>query len=386
MRGDKDFSIWNTSIAVRGDKEISHPTFLRMLDMMRNRGFVVGSDPRIDRDYPILSKDRFAGNKGELLFVGEKYNCGAKLEFYQEINVENPNGGRYDFNKFEMMPYLLQKRFLVEVRYMEQFLLEEGFTCDSEPVLKTSYDKVFHELNSPSRHWSSENLPDYNALDKDGIRINNGEVKYFRGRKGTLMRGTVYHNINNMWWVIVNKDHYTNLAAFELFNLDTVPENAIRKLIRRSGHNNPKSRFVPTEGQLKDWIRKAKQAGREGRIQFANAILGYLYEIGWVSRKFQLFIKETKRLGLVETEGNPYFLGMRVGEKKYDPPKSIPLYPKPQQMSGTESGWVENLRDYVTYGKPTVSRWFCKDQNGEGGQAYLWPEVRERLLHIGAHV
>ncbi|MCP3778766.1 MULTISPECIES: hypothetical protein [Paenibacillus] len=386
MRGDKDFSIWQTSIAVRGDKEISHPTFLRMLDMMRNRGFVIGSDPRIDRDYSILSKDHFAGNKGELLFVGEKYNCGAKLEFYQEINVENPNGGRYDFNKFEKMSYLLQKRFLVEVRYMEQFLLEEGFTCDSKPVLKTSYDKVFHELNSPSRHWSSENLPDYNALDKDGIRINNGEVKYFRGRKGTLMRGTVYHNINNMWWVIVNKDHYTNLAAFELFNLDTVPENAIRKLIRRSGHNNPKSRFVPTEGQLKDWKRKAKQAGREGRIQFANAILGYLYEIGWVSRKFQLFIKETKRLGLVETEGNPYFLGMRVGEKKYDPPKSIPLYPKPQQMSGTESGWVENLRDYVTYGKPTVSRWFCKDQNGEGGQAHLWPEVRERLLHIGAHV
>ncbi|QOH62450.1 hypothetical protein [Paenibacillus polymyxa] len=386
MRGDKDFSIWNTSIAVRGDKEISHPAFLRMLDMMRNRGFVIGSDPRIDRDYSILSKDHFAGNKGELLFVGEKYNCGAKLEFYQEINVENPHGGRYDFNKFEKMPYLLQKRFLVEVRYMEQFLLEEGFTCDSEPVLKTSYDKVFHDLNSPSRHWSSENLPDYNALDKDGIRINNGEVKYFRGRKGTLMRGTVYHNINNMWWVIVNKDHYTNLAAFELFNLDTVPENAIRKLIRRSGHNNPKSRFVPTEGQLKDWKRKAKQAGREGRIQFANAILGYLYEIGWVSRKFQLFIKETKRLGLVETEGNPYFLGMRVGEKKYDSPKSIPLYPKPQQMSGTESGWVENLRDYVTYGKPTVSRWFCKDQNGEGGQAYLWPEVRERLLNIGAHV
>jgi hypothetical protein len=189
-----------------------------------------------------------------------------------------------------------------------------------------------------------------------------------------------------MWWVIINKDHYTNMAAFELFDLDTVPENSIRKLIRRSGHNNPKSRFVPTKEQLKDWKQEAKQAGKAGRIQFANDILGYLYEIGWVSRKFQLFIKETKRLGLVETEGNPYFLGMRVGEKKYDPPKSIPLYPKPQQMSGTESGWVENLRDYVTYGKPTVSRWFCKDRNGEGGQAYLWPEVRERLLQIGAHV
>ena len=386
MKGNKDFTLWGTSLAVRGDKEISHPTFIRMLDMMKERGFTIGSDPHIDLNYSLLSKDHFAGSKGDLLFVAEKYNCGAKIEFYQEINIENRNGGRYDFDKFDKMSYLLQKRCLVEIKHIEHFLLSEEYSFDTKPVLKTSHDKVFHELNSPSRHWSSENLPDYNALDKDGKRISNGEVKYFRDRKGTLMRGTVYHNINNMWWVIINKDHYSNMAAFELFDLDTVPENSIRKLIRRSGHNNPKSRFVPTEEQLKDWKQEAKQAGKAGRIQFANEILGYLYEIGWVSRKFQLFIKETKRLGLVETEGNPYFLGMRVGEKKYDPPKSIPLYPKPQQMSGTESGWVENLRDYVTYGKPTVSRWFCKDRNGEGGQAYLWPEVRERLLQIGAHV
>ncbi|MGF9644073.1 hypothetical protein AAIH69_13785 [Paenibacillus sp. MABNS29] len=386
MRGDKDFSIWQTSIAVRGDKEISHPTFLRMLDMMRNRGFVIGSDPRIDRDYPILSKDRFAGNKGELLFVGEKYNCGAKLEFYQEINVENPNGGRYDFNKFEKMPYLLQKRFLVEVRYMEQFLLEEGFVCDSEPVLKTSYDKVFHELNSPSRHWSSENLPDYNALDKDGIRINNGEVKYFRGRKGTLMRGTVYHNINNMWWVIVNKDYYTNLASFELFDLATKPQNSLRKLTKRSGHHNPKSRFIPSEANLKEWSTAAKKAGKDGRIKLANSVLDYLYKINWTSRKFQFFKKDNGRLGLMETEGNPYFLGHRLGEKKYDPPRIMSLYTRSLSMSSTESSWVKGLRDYVTGGKPTISKWFCRDGNGEGGQAYLWPEVRERLLHIGAHV
>lgn len=372
---------WETRISLCADQSISHPVLERLFDFMRFRGFEIGSDPKVDRDYPTLSKDRFAGKKGDLLFVGERHQISASIEFYQEINVENRNGGRYDFDKFDKMPYLLQKRFLVERKHIERFLLEEGFTCDAEPILKTSYDKVFHELNSPNRHWNSEDLPDYNALDKDGKRINNGEVKYFRDRKGTLMRGTVYHNINNMWWVIVNKDFYRNLAAFELFDLDTKPENRIRKLIRKSGHHNPKSRFVPTPDQLTEWKQKAKRAGKEGRIQFANEILGYLYEIGWMSRKFQLFMKDTKRLGLVETEGNPYFIGMRLGERKYDPPKPIPLYPKPGQMSSTESGWVENLRDYATYGKPTVSRWFCKDSVG-----HMWPEVRERLLFIGAHV
>lgn len=45
------------------------------------------------------------------------------------------------------------------------------------------------------------------------------------------MRGTVYHNINNMWWVVINDFSYTNNACFELFNIDT-EENRQRKLIK----------------------------------------------------------------------------------------------------------------------------------------------------------
>ncbi|ETT32649.1 hypothetical protein C161_21849 [Paenibacillus sp. FSL R5-192] len=386
MEDKKDYALGETSIAVRGDKDISHPLFMRMLEMMKGRGFAIGSDPRIDRDYAILSKDHFAGGKGDLLFVAEKYNIGARIEFYQEINVENSSGGRYDFGKFKKMPYLIQKRFLVERNHIENFLLKEGYVCDSDPELKTSHDKVFHKLNSSSRHWNSDNLPDYNALDKDGVRISNGEVKYFRDRKGVLMRGTVYHNINNMWWVIMNKDHYTNMAAFELFDLLTKPENCMRKLSKKSGHHNPKSRFVPSEENLKNWKSSAKQAGRFGRADLANRVLAYLYEINWMSRKFEFIKKENGRLGLVETEGNPYFMGQRIGERKYDPPQAVKLYSRNLPMSSTEASWITGLRDYVTGGKPTISKWFCKDGNGEGGQAYLWPEVRERLLHIGAHV
>lgn len=374
------FSIWDTSVFIRADEEISHPTLQAVFEVMRARGFEIGSDPRIDRDYPILSNDHFAGSKGDLLFEAKRYRIGAEIKFYQELNTEHRSGGRFDFDKFQMMPYLLKKQFLLETRYIKEKLLEEGYEDQSEPTLKAAHDKVMYELNRSDRHWSSDNLPDYNALDKDGRRLNNGEIKYFRDRKGVLMRGTVYHNINNMWWVIVNKDCFRNLGSFELFDLDAKPENKIRKLVSKSGFHNPKSRFIPTEEQLKGWRKKAKQAGKEGRIEFANEILAYFYEIGWMSRKFKFYMKENKRLGLVETEGNPYFIGMRLGERKYDPPKNIHLYPRPGRMSSTESGWVENLRDYVTYGKPTVTRWFCKDSVG-----YMWPEVRERLLLIGAY-
>lgn len=375
---EKSFRIWDTHVGVRIDAEISHPLLLKIFDNMRLRGFTIGSDPRIDKDFPILSKEHFAGSKGNLLFTADKFPAGFSIEFYQEINKINKNGGKYDFNKFEMMPYLIKKQFLLEARYIKETFIQEGYIDHSEPILKTSQEKVDGHLNSPDRHWNSDNLPDYNALDKDKKRLANGEVKYFRDRKGVLMRGTVHHNINNMWWVILNKDNYTNLASFELFDLDSKPDNRSRKLVKRSGHHNPKSRFVPTNDQIKAWSTVAK-AGKDVRIDYANEILDYFYKINWMSRKFQFIKKSSGRLGLVETEGNPYFLGTRVGEKKYDPPKPIPLYPRPSRMSSTESGWIGDLREYTVHGTASISRWFCKDREG-----HLWPEVRMKLLEIGA--
>jgi hypothetical protein len=383
-RDVKSFSIWDTNLSVRFNGEISHPTLLKIFDTMRNRGFYVGSNPRIDKDYACLSKDNFAGNKAELRFEADKYPAGFKLEFYQEVNTINRYGGRYDFNKFKMMPYLIKMRFLVEIKYIKELLVAEGYEDQSDVIPKTAYEKVMKELHSPDRHWNSDNLPNYNALDKDKKRLSNEEIKYFRDRKGVLMRGTVYHNINNMWWVVVNKDYYTNLASFELFDLDSIPENSVRKLVKRSGHHNPKSRFKPSVEQLIVWKSASKEFGKEGRIKSANEILSYLYKINWLSRNFQFVSKETGRLGLVETEGNPYFMGERIGERKFATPKPIPLYPKPRQMSSTESGWIESIREYVVHGKPSVSNWFCEDRNGEGGAAYLWPEVRMKLLEIGA--
>ena len=58
-------------------------------------------------------------------------------------------------------------------------------------------------------------VSEYNAKDKDGKRLRNGQIKYFRDRRGRLQRGTIYHNINNMWWVVLNKFEFTNVAAFE---------------------------------------------------------------------------------------------------------------------------------------------------------------------------
>ena len=71
---------------------------------------------------------------------------------------------------------------------------------------------------------------EYNAKDRDGKILHNGEVKYFRDWSGYLIRGVIYHNINNMWWVLPLDGDVMNKACFELFDLtDAEPRRRVKE-------------------------------------------------------------------------------------------------------------------------------------------------------------
>ncbi len=382
---NKSYSCWDTCISVRFNSSVSHPTMIRLLEMMKKRGWDIQTDQRILEEYPILADDHFEGQKDELKFKAEKYPAGFKLSFYQDINTVNSNGGQYDFDKFEKMPYLIKLRFQVELKHIKKYLEQEGYYDGSKPSLKNSFDKVMYHIKDCCHYTQGKELPDYqveeyNAKDKDGKILKNGQVKYFRDHKGRLQRGTIYHNINNMWWVIINKYQYTNVASFYFFDLDS-KENRQRKLVKPSGKHNPKSRITPNEEQINAWIKQAKKAGKKERITNANEILSYLYSLNWTSRKFQFYLKSNGRVGLYETESRAWGI-----LKKFEQPKELALYTRTLPMSSTESSWVKGLREYVVHGKPGITQWFCTDQNGEGFTAYKWPDVREKLWKIGALV
>ena len=369
-----------TFIGVRTSSNISHPTLERLFEMMLSRGWEIQTDQRVLKNYPIIAKDYFEGKKGDLFFKSHRYPAGFELEFYQEINIINQNGGRYDFNKLKLMPYLIRCRFFVELGHIKRFLINEGYLDNSEPVFKKASDEVQHRIKS-SWHYEegkADKQPDYNAKDKDGKRIRDGEVKYFRDRKGRLQRGTVFHNINNMWWVIINKFEFTNIACFYLFDLDT-EENRVRKYIKPSGHHNPKSRNVPTSEQYEAWRKEVKKGGVIQRIELANNFLDYLYKIDWITHKYEFYIKDNGRLGMVELENKVW-----GSHKVFENPQQIKLYARTLPMSSTESSWIVGLRTYITSGKPSLSNWFCKDRNGEGSTAYKWPEVREKAWKMAA--
>jgi len=293
-----------TNIGVHGGKIDLLNQIFRML---KERGFVIQTDQRILREYPILADTHWEGANGDLLFKSEIYPAGFSLEFYQEIDTENPHGGYYDFDKFERMPYLIRCQFILTRKYICELLESAGYTNKAEPVLKFAIDKVMQKIKSSCHYKEGKELPEYeiesyNAKDKDGKQLRNGQVKYFRDRRGRLQRGTVYHNINNMWWVVLNKFEYTNVAAFNFFDItsDQLPKKRVQ------------SKVIPQRIRAKKLREKYKSLGlsyeklNEEHIQMLRVFLTKEFEIFGSDMKLKLSTPRKKDIKILKRTGLQY--------------------------------------------------------------------------------
>lgn len=202
--------------------------FYQLINMLGAEGFSVQKDPDVEE---IIRNDYWIGKRGDLEFLAEKYPNGFKIEFFQNVVYVNPNGGRYDFDKFQKMPYMIRLRYK---KYMNQLIrllksLDDVQDATSrspklaEEWIKCRYAEEWHhkqkDTNFDLRSLDGQTQPNYNGLDRDKKQLHNGEIKYFRHYNGYLFRGRIYHNCNNMWWVIVDKYTVKNVASFELFDL-----------------------------------------------------------------------------------------------------------------------------------------------------------------------
>lgn len=213
-------------------KDYKHYSILhRLLNFMKDRGFEIGRDPEIVKRYKSISKDYWYGKKEDLEFKAHRYPAGFKIEFFQNINFENCNGGEYDFDKFKKMPYLIKLMFLNETKHIRDFLISLGVKENPDEDYKLAKDSIKNHYVESWHHDQEDmrfKLSDLdgqtcdgyrNNIDRDGEIIYNGQIKYFRDRwSGRLCRGKVYRNINNMWWIILNDTEYTNVASFQLFD------------------------------------------------------------------------------------------------------------------------------------------------------------------------
>lgn len=249
----------------------------KIFSLLKDYGFFIRHDPKVSS---VIRKDHFVGEKDGLKLKAERFPNGFELMFYQEHRYTNPNGGAYDFEKEEKMPYLIHLSYLCTKKRIQNFLDTVDAKNETDPGLFTKYaeEKVrcdyakswYHPQKSSDFNLSELDGADYdipgepfrtNGFDRDRKTIKNGDMKYFRDHDGYLKRGKVYHNINNMWWVIVDKYTLRNIACFELFDAAEEDFCHRRKQPDRKPEERKELESALTLASSKDLFNELKRRG-----------------------------------------------------------------------------------------------------------------------------
>lgn len=273
MTRSGDIHIHNTGVNVweeHWEERVENGMRLAMrslLGRLRKRGHRVWRDPKTAKHYPSLAPDHWLTQKGDLRATVTLGGRHLKIEFYQELNVKNRNGGRYDFDKFARMPRWMQLQCIVEIHAAVGKLQELGYVyrlkdrTATVPTLLQIRDFVsppnrtgtlarFNESWNFESDWArggrfkcdETGWPTAEAIgehsDRDGVPILNGEERYVYHR-GNLKRGVVRTNMNGMWSV----GDFTYVSSSSLFLCDPtqVPRrffphqvNRLRKELQRA--------------------------------------------------------------------------------------------------------------------------------------------------------
>lgn len=266
MRFDRNsFSIYDASINIHtphGGEDWNAYKAIRVL--FKENGFRFHQDPDIKKRYRCLAKTHFAGSRRGVHFTSHIYPAGFEYSFYEDVIRDNPNGGKYHFDKMAKMPYLRRLAVQLIRRKVIGWLLENGFQDHSgkNPSDADEWIRAHREsLEDFQGHdFYVREKPSYNTEDGDKRTLRDGDLRYFRDYSGHLLRGLVYHHINNMWWVKVSPFEARNIGAHDLFSYDParhkqkeVPRR-IEKMKRNLARHIKREEFEKCAG-LRDAIK-----------------------------------------------------------------------------------------------------------------------------------
>lgn len=215
------------------------PIDARMLEVLKSvmsrlrdhRGFQVRQDASVHK---LIRRAHYVGRKGDLEFHAETGGRTFSITFFQNVNIENPHGGRYDFRKFERMPKLMQLACVVEMSHVLRKLVELGYVLEGRRQAITSTDLLSvlrhaqgradegNPLAKFNRTWGdgfgteprferdesgwpsakAMDLKGWVAKDRDGLPVEVGSLMYCRDAKGHLFRGIARPVPNGQWKVL----------------------------------------------------------------------------------------------------------------------------------------------------------------------------------------
>lgn len=239
---DSHLGIWQDDAR---DETLRSEVYAELIRQMRGRGWSIHRDPRVHQHYRCLSPNNRLGARGTLRCEIELAGRTVKVEFWSTTaKQENRNGRRYDFRKLKRMAKLDRLRVELEFRRIIAWLqtvapikVERRDDHDLPPMkrIEKDYAESWHKDKELGRPVPSG---DYNRKSKDGSLLEQGQPVWFADRKGRIVRGTAYYNINNMWWVIAGGKLH-NEACFYL--LTKAPADLRAKRNERARRNRLES-------------------------------------------------------------------------------------------------------------------------------------------------
>lgn len=212
-------------------------TWLSIIRFLKRRGFKVGENETYKQDYKVLSKYHKIGFKKEVALLAEIGANSITVEFGNIQNLwenqtmafwDNPNDDRFTkLNYLQGVAVKLEIKKLIDFckRFDLKLITEDEDLSPEDFIIKgLRLNKHVHgnveclndiklSITPDSYNWK------HNSNDKDKKKITCGELKYFYdSRTRRLSCGIVWHNINNMWWVIFG-GRLRNVSSYELFDL-----------------------------------------------------------------------------------------------------------------------------------------------------------------------
>ncbi|MBA0420370.1 hypothetical protein D7Y22_05235 [Stenotrophomonas maltophilia] len=244
--GDASLHVWEVpgvplTFGNAWERKFKADVFARIIQQLNRMGWVCEIPAEMIERYGLsfARRDRYC-RKGDLhaeLSIGGRH---IELKIWQELhNVSNPNGGRYDFDKEQRMPYLLRLQMEHTRRKLRDYLVNvfDGYTFQAPKIASpnpcplayfnegwdSEHEKKrgTHRFDRGADGWPSEKaLRSWDRKDADGVVLQHGDVRCVRDRQGRLRRGRVYGGINGMWMLVYGPGHrdHVHMSAGEFFS------------------------------------------------------------------------------------------------------------------------------------------------------------------------
>lgn len=217
---DAHFGIWQENAQ---DPSFRSEVYEGLMRRMKRRGWKFRADPEIARRYRCLSPSHRLGQRRTLHCSIEISGRVVTVEFWSETAEQvNRHGRRYDTDRLRRMHYLDRLRVELEFLRIAAWLKTIApVTINRHPDrdmpamarIEKSYAESWHkdkDLGRPVCEF------DHNRKSADSSLLEHGQTVWFPDRKGRIVRGTTYYNINNMWWVVAGGQLY-NEGSHALF-------------------------------------------------------------------------------------------------------------------------------------------------------------------------